>query len=143
MAVTLTADLIESFAGTFISPKYDQQCPTPKFHREAWALYASDVQAAMVIAPRDHAKSTALSMIFILASVLFRVSDYVILVGSTEDGAAEQLGNITEELLENEDLIREFGVKKFLRTATTDVLSLIHISEPTRRHHVSRMPSSA
>ena len=25
----------------------------------------------------------------------------------------------------------------------TDALSLIHISEPTRRHHVSRMPSSA
>ena len=24
-----------------------------------------------------------------------------------------------------------------------DELSLIHISEPTRRHHVSRMPSSA
>ena len=24
-----------------------------------------------------------------------------------------------------------------------NVLSLIHISEPTRRHHVSRMPSSA
>ena len=24
-----------------------------------------------------------------------------------------------------------------------EVLSLIHISEPTRRHHVSRMPSSA
>ena len=24
-----------------------------------------------------------------------------------------------------------------------DLLSLIHISEPTRRHHVSRMPSSA
>ena len=29
-------------------------------------------------------------------------------------------------------------------TTTTEVdLSLIHISEPTRRHHVSRMPSSA
>ena len=27
--------------------------------------------------------------------------------------------------------------------AATLVLSLIHISEPTRRHHVSRMPSSA
>ena len=27
--------------------------------------------------------------------------------------------------------------------ATFDNLSLIHISEPTRRHHVSRMPSSA
>ena len=26
---------------------------------------------------------------------------------------------------------------------THEFLSLIHISEPTRRHHVSRMPSSA
>ena len=120
--VKLTADLIESFAGTFISPKYDQLCPTPTFHRQAWELYASDVPAAMVIAPRDHAKSTALSMIFILASVLFRTADYVILIGSTEDGAAEQLGNISEELLENEDLVKEFGVKKFLRTSTTDVI---------------------
>ncbi len=120
--VKLTADLIESFAGTFISPKYDQSCPTPPFHKEAWALYASDAPAAMVIAPRDHAKSTALTMCYILAEVLFRNSDYVILVGSTEDGAAEQLGNITEELLENEDLIREFGVKKFLRTSTTDII---------------------
>ena len=28
-------------------------------------------------------------------------------------------------------------------TVTVMLLSLIHISEPTRRHHVSRMPSSA
>ena len=76
----------------------------------------------MVIAPRDHAKSTALTTDYILAEVLFRTSDYVILVGSTEDGAAEQLGNIVEELTENDDLIREFGVKKFLRTSNTDVI---------------------
>jgi predicted phage terminase large subunit-like protein len=61
-------------------------------------------------------------MVYILAEVLFRQSDYVILIGSTEDGAAEQLGNIVEELLENEDLIREFHIKKFLRTSTTDVI---------------------
>ena len=121
-AVKLTADLIESFAGTFISPKYDQQCPTPAFHRECWALYSSDNPAVEVVAPRDHAKSTALTMIYILAECLFRSSDYVILIGSTEDGAAEQLGNITEELMENEDLIREFRVKKFLRTSTTDII---------------------
>lgn len=118
----LSADLVESFGGTFISPKYDQLCPTPPFHREAWKLYVSDAPSALVIAPRDHAKSSALSMVYILAEVLFRSSDYVILVGSTEDGAAEQLGNITEELVENEDLIREFGIKKLLRTATTDII---------------------
>ena len=121
-AVKLTADLIESFAGTFISPKYDQLCPTPPFHRECWALYASSAPAVEVVAPRDHAKSSALTMVYILAETLFRSSDYVILIGSTEDGAAEQLGNITEELMENEDLIREFRVKKFLRTSTTDII---------------------
>jgi len=120
--VKLTADLIESFGGTFISPKYDQLCPTPSFHRACWALYASEEPAACIVAPRDHAKSSALTMVYILSEVLFRSSDYVILIGSTEDGAAEQLGNITEELAENEDLIREFGVKKFLRTATTDII---------------------
>lgn len=120
--VRLTADLIESFAGHFLSPRYDMLRPTPPFHRECWALYASDEPAVEVVAPRDHAKSTALTMDYILAEVLFRSSDYVILVGSTEDGAAEQLSNISEELLENEDLIREFGVKKFLRTATTDII---------------------
>jgi len=120
--VQLSSDLIESFGGTFISPKYDQLCPTPAFHRECWSLYASAEPAVCVVAPRDHAKSSALSMVYILAATLFRDSDYVILVGSTEDGAAEQLGNITEELTENEDLIREFGVKKFLRTSTTDII---------------------
>lgn len=120
--VKLTADLIESFAGTFISPRYDSQRPTPPFHRAAWELYCSDHPACMVIAPRDHAKSTALTTVYILAEVLFRSSDYVIMIGSTEDGSAEQLGNIVEELTDNDDLIREFGIKKFLRTSNTDVI---------------------
>jgi predicted phage terminase large subunit-like protein len=120
--VRLTADLIEAFAGTFISPRFDDARPTPQLHRDAWALYCSDAPSAMVIAPRDHAKSTALTTVYTLAECLFRTSDYVILIGSTEDGSAEQLGNIVEELTENDDLIREFGVKKFLRTSNTDVI---------------------
>jgi len=120
--VKLSADLIESFAGTFISPKYDQACPTPDFHRECWALYSSSNTAVMAIAPRDHAKSSALTMVYILAEVLFRSSDYVILIGSTEDNAAEQLGNIVEELIENEDLIEAFKIKKLLRTSNTDII---------------------
>ena len=34
-------------------------------------------------------------------------------------------------------------VREALNDSIIDLLSLIHISEPTRRHHVSRMPSSA
>jgi predicted phage terminase large subunit-like protein len=100
--VKLTADLIESFAGTFLSPRYDNRAATPQLHREAWALYASDWPQCEVVAPREHAKS--------------------ILVGSTEDLAAEQLGNLSEELHENQDLIREFGIKGFESDTKTDII---------------------
>ncbi len=120
--VKLSADLIESFAGVFISPRYDDAKPTPTFHREAWSLYASDAPACLVIAPRDHAKSTGLTADYILSEVLFRTSDYVILIGSTEENAVEQLGNITEELVENDELREEFKIKKFIRTSGPDVI---------------------
>ena len=120
--LTLTADLIEAFAGTFLSPRYDRPVPTPPFHREAWALYCSNAPEALVIAPRDHAKSTALTFVFILAETLFRVSDYVVLVGSTEDMAAEQLSNIREELTENEDLRAEFGIALIEQDTKTDII---------------------
>ena len=41
-------------------------------------------------------------------------------------------------------ILKDLGCEKVTVKAQNDYhLSLIHISEPTRRHHVSRMPSSA
>lgn len=120
--VKLNATLIESFSGAFLSHRYDNVAPTPQLHRDAWALYASDYPQAMVAAPREHAKSTALTMDYTLAETLFRSSDYVILVGSTEDNAAEQLSNVAEELHGNTDLINHFGVKGFESESKTDLI---------------------
>jgi hypothetical protein len=111
--VKLTADLVEALAGVFLSPRYDEPRPTPPFHREAWELYCSPHTQVACIAPRDHAKSTGLTFDYGLAEVLFRTSDYVIIIGSTEDKAGEQLGNLSDELHDNEELRREFGVKSF------------------------------
>ena len=122
MTVKLTAPLIESFAGIFLSPRYDNPSPTPPFHRACWALYASDAPQAMVIAPREHAKSTGLTFVYILAEICFRTSDYVILIGSTEENAAEQLSNIREELAGNDDLRREFGIKGFEKESNNDII---------------------
>jgi len=124
--IPFNADVIESFAGAFISPRYDNRAPTPQLHRDAWKLYTSDEPNAMVIAPREHAKSTALTTVYILAAALFRQSDYVILASSTEDLAAEQLSNIAEELHENDDLRREFGVKCFESEARTDMIVVMN-----------------
>ena len=118
----LTGPLIEAFAGTFLSSRYDNPMPTPPFHRETWDLYASDYSSVGCAAPRDHAKSTGFTFDYILAEVCFRTSDYVILIGSTEDKAAEQLSNISEELHENEDLRQEFGISSFEVDQKTEII---------------------
>lgn len=120
--VKLTGELVEAFAGTFLSVRYDDPRPTPRFHREAWDLYASDNPQCLVIAPRDHAKSTALTFDYILAEACFRTSDYIILIGSTEPKASEQLSNISEELHTNEDLRREFDIKYFETDQKTEII---------------------
>lgn len=122
--IKLTGPLIEAFAGSFLSPRYDSPMPTPPFHREGWDLYASDAPAVYLVAPRDHAKSTGFTFDFILAEVCFRISDYVLLIGSTEDKSAEQLSNISEELHENVDLREEFGIVGFETEQKTEIIAI-------------------
>lgn len=120
--VKLTAALIEAFAGTFLSIRYDEPKPTPPFHRECWALYASDCKQAGIVAPRGHAKSTGLTFAYTMAEVCFRTADYVIIVGSTEDKASELLSNISEELHTNTDLRVEFGITGFEVDQKTEII---------------------
>lgn len=120
--VKLTAAIIEAFAGTFLSPRYDDVAATPEFHREVWSAYAADDPLVDMAAPREHAKTTAGAFVFILAETMFRVSDYVILIGSTEENAAEILSNITEEVRENDDLREEFGIAEIERDSQTDLI---------------------
>lgn len=120
--IPFTADLIESFAGAFLSPLYDDPVPTPQFHRECWELYCSKAKQACVAAPRKHAKSTALTHDYVLATALFRIQSYIVLISSNEEMAIEHLGDIAHELRENEDLIAEFGIKEITTDAKTDII---------------------
>lgn len=118
----LTAEMIEAFAGVYLSPRYDTPQPTPDFHRECWRRYVSDYPACATAAPRNHAKSTGLTHDFILANACFRTEDYIILVGSSEEMAIEHLGDIANELRENEHLVRDFHIKSFLTEQKTDII---------------------
>lgn len=126
MSVAFSGALVEAFAGMFLSPRYDDLRPTAAFHREAWDLYCSDFPQCGVIAPRDHAKSTALTFDYILAEALFRRSDYIILIGATEEAAQEQMSNISDELHENDDLRAEFKIAKFITDTKTDLIVEMH-----------------
>lgn len=73
-------------------------------------------------APRNHAKSTALTHDYGLATAVFRAECYIIIVGSSEDMAIEHLNDIANELRENEDLIRDFKIKDFVVDQKTDII---------------------
>ena len=120
--VSLTAELIESFAGTFLSPLYDNPRPTPDLHRECWSLYCTLAELCAVAAPREHAKSTALTHDYSLATALFRAEDYIVIVSATEDLAIGHLGDIAKELRENEDMIQEFQIARLSVDAKTDII---------------------
>ena len=120
--IPFSADLIESFAGTFLSPMYDNPQPTPEFHREGWRLYCSDVRLAGLAAPREHAKSTAFTHDFAIAAALFRLESHILIVSATEKLALAHLGDISKILHDSEDIKEEFGISSFLVDAKGEVV---------------------
>lgn len=119
---SLTSDLIFGFAGSLLSPRFDEPAPTPDCHREWWDLCCSKHKYVAIAAPRGHAKSTAITKAYVLASVLFRINDYVIIVSDTYRQAVTFLGEIKRELNSNDDLTTLFGVKKFLTDREDEIV---------------------
>lgn len=120
--VKLTSELIEGFVGSVLAAGFDQPAPTPQFHRELWELCCSENALVAVAAPRGHAKSTAVSLAYVLSAALFRDRTFILLVSDTEGQAKEFLGDIKKELQSNENLIALFGVKGFPKDTETDII---------------------
>lgn len=109
--IHVDASLVEGFVEAFLLSDFDQPKPCPAFHRELWELFCADDPLVAVAAPRGHAKSTAGTLAFTLASLLFGSDDFVLLVSATERLAAAHLANMARVLSTNEDLVAEFGVE--------------------------------
>lgn len=127
--VKLTADVIKGFVGTCLIKRFDGASQIPKFHEEMWELCTSDAKFVAIAAPRGHAKSTSISLSYVLANVLFRNRRFVLLVSDTEAQAAMFLGQIIQELQENQDIIELFDIKqtpegivKFEKDSATDII---------------------
>lgn len=120
--IQLTGEVIEGFVGSVLAQSFDKPCKTPQFHRELWDYCCSDKLLVAVAAPRGHAKSTAVSLSYVLAAALFRNRTFILLVSDTEGQAKEFLGDIKKELQSNETLMELFGVKRFLKDTETDII---------------------
>jgi len=108
----LTSDIVAGFVGSILSKRFDESVASPEFHHELWELACSEYQYVAIAAPRGHAKSTAGTISYGLASLLFREADFCLVVSDTESQAAAFVGAMKDEVTTNEDLIELFGLAK-------------------------------
>lgn len=125
----LNADIIAGFVGGVLSSRFDGQAATPAFHKECWELCTSPEKFVAISAPRGHAKSTAVTLGYGLATLLFRQRKFMLLVSDTESQASLFLGTFKQELQDNQELIELFGIKrdekglvKFIKDSETDII---------------------
>ena len=124
--MALDAPTIAGFSQTFLHRNYDDPKPTPAFHIEMWALCCSAVRYVAIAAPRSHAKSTAITLAYVLANALFREHVFIIIISDTETQAVDFLHDIKVELNENNALRDTFGVYKVVKDAQTEVITQMH-----------------
>jgi len=125
----LTAEVVEGFVGSVLAPRFDGRSAIPQFHKEIWELCCSNDKFVAISAPRGHAKSTAVTLGYGLATLLFRERKFMLLVSDTESQASLFLGTFVQELQENDDLIELFNIKKndkglveFVKGSSTDII---------------------
>jgi len=125
----LTADVIHGFVSSVLGSRFDGQTESPPFHRECWELCTGPNRFVAIAAPRGHAKSSAITLGYGLATLLFRERNFMLLVSDTETQAAMFLGLFKSELQDNSDLVELFGIKrdekglvKFRKDSETDII---------------------
>lgn len=129
MAVKLTKEVLKGFVGSMLAHRFDGAVESPAFHEEAWELCCSPVRQVALAAPRRHAKTTAITFAYGMATLLFRQRKYMIIVSDTITQAEMFLGMIKNELETNKDIIDLFGIKQdeegrtqYIKDTTTDVI---------------------
>lgn len=119
------ARLIEGFAKVYLWEQFDSPAPTPEFHRVMWREAANEAlpQCAWA-APRDHAKSSAITLTFALAAIVFRFRDHLLVASDSEGQATSQVKEIKNEILENDRLRADFGITGLLKDTETEIIIL-------------------
>src|SRR3990167_195831 len=126
----LTSEIIEGFSKLVLSKNYDDYCETPECHKQWWEICTSESPLVAICAPRAHAKSTAITHCYTLASVLFKDRKFVVIVSDTYEQAVLFLQDIKKEFTSNEDLMSLFGVSKLEKDSENDII--VRMADNTR-----------
>jgi len=120
--MTLTADVIAGFSASLLQKGFDSPVKSPECHMEWWSYFCRTDQLVAIAAPRMHAKTTALTQTFCLASVLFREREYVLVVSDTITQATQFLGDIKRELIDNESIKNLFKIRELTKDTEDDLI---------------------
>ena len=120
--MSLSAAHIEGLVNGVLKKNFDSPADTPDCHIEWWSMCTNKKRFVAIAAPRGHAKSTAITHAYTLATVLFRERSFVLIVSDTETQATFFLNDLKKELTENEDLMSLFGVKGLVKDSQSDFI---------------------
>jgi predicted phage terminase large subunit-like protein len=91
------------------------ETPSPPFHYEMAELIGEAINDktrnsfVAIVAPRSHAKSVLGTVITALYIACYGIHNYVVIIGNRQEGAKQLLAMIKYELMNNEELRRDFG----------------------------------
>jgi len=121
----LTADTIKGFSQSLLQKNFDGAVPSPECHYDFWKYFCYPHPQVAIAAPRRHAKTTAITHTCTLAAVLFRERQYVLVVSDTVTQAVQFIGDIKNELLNNDALRTLFKVKEFIKDSEDDFICML------------------
>lgn len=120
--ISLDAVKVEGFVNLFLKDRFDVPVSIPDCHREWWKMCTSSHPFVGIAAPRNHAKSTAITHSYTLANIVMRQRDFVLIVSDTEQQASYFLNDLKKEISDNEDLQKVFGIVNLQKDAETDMI---------------------
>lgn len=127
--MALSAEIIAGFVGSVLAKDFDEAVASPAFHYELWEYACCPAKFLALAAPRGHAKSTAGTISYTLASALFREAKFIVIISDTQDQSINFLGQIKQHLQDNENIAELFGLKKnqegevvFLKDTEADIV---------------------
>ena len=127
--MNLNSKVIYGLVKSCLVKGFDGENVTPAFHHELWDYFCSNNKFVAIAAPRGHAKSTAGTVSFGLACLLFREKKHLLIASSTLDQAAAFVQEIRNIIADNEFIKAHFefqlderGEVKFERDTTDDVI---------------------
>ena len=116
------AEALDGFTTKYLLSRYNNPKPIPALHLEMWALFFSANPMVSVAAPREHAKSTAITFAYAIFILGFRVSRHMLMIGSNEKNASAFLQEIKTEFVENEEMAKYLGFAKFRKETETELI---------------------